>query len=131
MNIPLLSAELIAGHPITAAYDADSTIAATQINLANVTRNRTTMSGRQIADEIVDAEYDTLTSDQKIQILSLVSSSDIDPWGFAANVIKDVFGVGSVTVSALAVARIETVSQATFVRLGWVKPGHIEQARAL
>jgi hypothetical protein len=130
MNIAALKAALVAEHPSTGAYDADDQLAADQINLANVNRNRTGMTGKEVAAEIVDAEYDALaTSEEKLQVISLVSSGDIDPFGFAANVMKDIFGGGSATLTALAVARVETVSQATILNLGFVYPGHIAAAR--
>ena len=131
MNFTALAAELAGVHPVTGAYDADSTVAAAQFHVKNIVRNRTSMTGREVAAEIDDAEYDALSDVKKTQILALTAHADIDPFGFAANVIKDVFGAGSGTVSALAVARVETVSQAVAKSLGYVKPGHIEQARAI
>lgn len=131
MNYVVLKSVLLAGHPSTGTYDADSSIAAGQINLANIERNKTSMSGRAIAAEIVNSEYDAMTGEKKLQILSIISSADVDPFGFAANVVKDVFGSGSDTLTALAAARVETVSDATVNNLGTVKPGHIEIARGI
>jgi len=129
MNIEVLKAELVSGHPVTGAYDADDQVAADQINVVNIVRNKTSMSGRQIADNVDNAEYDALTDVKKAQLLALTGAADIDPFGFVANVIKDIFG-SSTTLSALAVARVETVSQATVLGLGFIYPGHIEIARA-
>jgi hypothetical protein len=131
MNIEVLQAELLAGHPETGAYDADNQIAADQINAVNVERNKTSMTGREMAENIDDAEYDILADVKKSQIISLTGASDIDPFGFVANVLKDVFTVGSTTITNLQAARVETVSQATVLGLGFVYPGHIEAARAL
>jgi len=129
MNLDILKAELIAGHPVTGAYSADDEIAAGQLNAVNIVRNRTSMTGREMAAEIVNAEYDALTEAKKGQILALIASDDIDPFGFAANVVKDVFTVISTTVTNLAAVRIETVSQAVDKSLGWVRPGNVAEAR--
>lgn len=130
MDIAALKAELLAGHPDTGAYNANDALAAAELNVVNRNRNRTSMSGREVAAEIVDADYDGLTEEKKSQVLALTSGSDIDPFGFAANVVKDIFGDGSATVTALAAARVETVSRATEIGIGLVKVGYVEQARA-
>ena len=129
MDIQALKAELAGVHPVTGAYDADAEVAADQLNAVNIVRNRDSMTGRAVAAEIVDAEYDALTDAKKSQAISLVSADSVDPFGFAQNVVKDVFGSGSATVTALGAARVETVSQAVAVELGWVRPGNVTEAR--
>lgn len=116
-------------HPVTGPYSADSVVAAGQLNLENVSRNRTSMTGRQAAAEVDEAEYNALSDAKKSQFLALSSGDDIDPFGFAVNVIKDIFGAGSTTVTALAAARVETVSYATDRELGFIWPGEVTQAR--
>jgi len=93
-------------------------------------RNKTTMSGREVAAEVVDAAYDALTDAQKSQFLALVASSDLDPFGMGANVIKDLFGGGSTTVTNLAAARIESISRLVEIDLGSPGLGNIVEARA-
>ena len=93
------------------------------------TRNRTSMSGRQVRAEVVDAEYDALTAEKKSQFLALTASGDLDPFGLGANVIKDIFGGGSATLTALQAARVESITRAQELGLGIVKPGHVEEAR--
>lgn len=129
-NIPAIKAELLADHPITGPYDADNATATLQINAVNIVRNRTSMSGREIASHIDAAEYEALSDAKKAHIISLQSSSDINPSGFAQHVVIGVFGLTSDTVTALNVARVETVSQATAKELGTIYQGHIEAARA-
>ncbi len=131
MDINALKAELAGVHPTTGPYAADNAVAANQLNKVNIVRNRTSMTGREVAAEVVNAEYDALTEAKKGQILALIASDDIDPFGFAANVVTNVFGAGSSTVTALAVARTETVSQAVDKSLGDVREGTVAQARAL
>ena len=129
MDMEILKTEL-STDPLSRGYASMSDEeAATDLNTLNISRNRTSMTGREVADEIVDAEYDVLSEDEKTQVLALVASDTLDPFGFGANVIKDIFGVGSDTVAALASARVETISRATELGLGVVKVGWIIEAR--
>jgi len=96
----------------------------TSLNTADRSRNRTEMTGREVAANIVDAEYDALSDAKKSQFLELIgrrgdslSRAALDPFGFPANVVKNIFGSGSTTVSNLATARVETISRG--VEIGW------------
>lgn len=126
-----LKTELDAPHPVTGTYNANNQFAADQINVKNRTRNRTTATGRQVANEVVDPEYDALTDPQKSQFLSLVASEDLDPFGLAANVVKDIFGVGSTTVSNLQTFRVESISRATELDFPAIEEKDIRAARNL
>lgn len=126
-----LRTELESIHPVTGAYNADNKIAASQLNAVNVNRNRTSMTGREVADEIVNADYDALAEDNKKKVLALIASDSLDPFGFGANVIKDIFGAGSDTLTALTLARVETISRVVELGLGKVTVGLVEEARRL
>jgi len=91
-------------------------------------RNRTSMSGREVAAEVVSSEYNALTADKKSQFLSLIGSEDLDPFGLAVTVVKDVFGAGSTTASNLSTARVETISREEELGVR-ASIGHIEDAR--
>lgn len=131
MDIQALATELTTD-PLSRGYSgmADEAAADSLNNTIDRNRNRTTMTGREMADNIDNGEYDVLADVKKQQIISLSGSSDIDPFGFVANVLKDVFGVPSVTITALQAARVETVSRATELGLGWVRPGNVNEARS-
>ena len=103
---------------------------ATSLNTADRSRNLTSISGSVIKAKIVDAEYDALTAGKKSELLSLLARDDLDPWGFDANVIKNVFGNASATLAALAGERTESISRAEELGLGTVFQGHVEGARA-
>ncbi len=132
MDIDVLKAELT-DDDLERGYSGmtDEEVATSLNNLIDRTRNRTTMSGREVAAEIVDAEYDALSDAKKNQILSLTSASDIDPFGFAANVIKGVFTLGSDTLTALVTARVQNISRSVELGLGVIRIGHVQQARAV
>jgi len=87
------------------------------LNTKNRTRNRTIMTGREVRDSTVDAEYNALTDNKKSQYLALVMVDDLDPFGHDANVIKGIFGNGSTTISNLVAARVESISRG--VEIGW------------
>lgn len=93
------------------------------------TRNRTSMSGREVAAEVVASEYNALTSEKKAQFLALIASNDLDPFGLPVDVIKDIYGAGSVTVSNLSAARVETISRWDEIGAGNVKAVHIVDRR--
>jgi len=103
---------------------------ADSLNTVNRPRNRTSMTGREVQDEVVDAEYDLLTDEKKSQFLALTASADLDPFGLGANVVKDIFGAVATTTTNLATARVETVSRAVEIGAGRVGNGTVEIARA-
>ena len=131
---PALKAELDAGHPVSGAYNADDQLAADQINLADVSRIRSNMTGAEILAATDTTEYAALTDAAKAQFLSFTSGNDtIDPavGGIAQEIIVDIFGGGSVTVTTLGLLRQETISRATELDFGTVIIGDIQNARAL
>jgi hypothetical protein len=131
---PDLQAELIAGHPISGAYNVDDQIAADQINALDVTRTRANMTGAEILETADPTEYAALTADKKAQFLSFTSGNEtINPeaGGIAQQIIVDIFGGGSATVTALSALRQETISRADELGFGAVVIGDIQNARAL
>ena len=131
---PALQAELLAGHPISGAYDADDQLAADQINALDVTRIRANMTGAQIIEATDTAEYAALTDPKKSQFLAFVAGNEtINPesGGIAQEILVDIFGGGSATITALSALRQETISRATELDFGLVIIGDIQNARAL
>lgn len=106
--------------------------AADDLNTKYETRNRSTMTGDEVALSVASrAAWDALTDSQKTHFLSLCTRQSIDPFGTAnVELVKSIFGDTSQTVANLAAARVEAISRA--VKLGIpspVKPGHVEVAR--
>jgi len=132
MDLVALKAELLSGHPVTGAYDADNAIAADQLNAVNRSRNLSSLDGDQIFAATDATEFGGLTDVKKQLWLAFCGRQTIDPFG-TANVafVNWIFGTGATTVSALASLRTEGISRATELGFGNVRPGTVEQARAI
>ena len=89
------------------------------------------MSGSEVLQSVVPSEYNALTAEKKDQFWGLVGIGVLDPWGKEADVMIDIFGAGSATITALAVARIQLVSRAVELGFGRVETGDVQCARAL
>lgn len=130
MDITALKAELLGGHPDTGVYDADSVVAASQLNAVNRTRNKTSLSGNELFTSTDSTEFAALTDTERQMWVSWCNT-DRDPTN-ARNIsfVNFIFGGGSTTIGNLATIRTEDVSRAVEIGLGVVKAGHVEQARA-
>lgn len=95
------------------------------------TRNRAVMTGREFKDEWDTTEFSALTDAQKDLLYSMASRDDLDPFGIDATVVQDIFPPAGATITALAAARVETISRATELGLGRVLPGDVQNARKL
>lgn len=134
MDYAAIQIELLAGHPISGAYNVDDKLAADQMNVLNIIRVRSNMTGAEFLDAADNTEYGLLSDVKKTQFLSFVSGNEtIDPkvGGITREIIKDIFGVGSTTVTTLGSISNETVSRATELGFGKVVIGDIQNARAL
>lgn len=129
MDIDALKTELLAGHPGTGAYDADDAVAATQLNAVNRTRNKPTMTGSEVMNAIVKAEFTALSAADKQMVWDIVHLGEINPFGIEADLFVDIFGGGSATITDLQTARKYDVSRGVELGLGQVKTGHVETAR--
>ncbi len=137
MDLVAIKAELDAGHPGPVGnpgivpYDVDDAIAAGQFNAVNRTLNRTSMTGSEVLNAIDAAEWGTRTAEQKQVVWDIVHLGDINPFGVEVTLMTSAFtGAGGVTMAELNAARKDNVSRAVELGLGFIYPGHIEQARA-
>lgn len=94
------------------------------------TRNRTSMSGREFKDAWDQTEFLALTDAKKDILYSMASRDDLDPFGIDAAVVQDIFPAAGATITALAAARVETVSRAVELGFGNVTYGTVQAARA-
>lgn len=111
----------ISGDPLIRGYSTmtDAQLL-TSLNTADRSRNKTSMTGREVRDHTVDAEYDALTNQKQDKYLALVLVDDLNPFGTAANVMKSIFGRGSTTLVNLEAARVEQISRGVELGLGVV-----------
>ena len=107
----------IVNDPLTRGYSgmtdqlvADSLLDKTQ------ERNRKSMTRQEIYERIESSALAGLTNVELAQI-NLALSDEVDPFGNAVQVFKNVFGDSSPTVSALAAARKESISRLTEIGL--------------
>lgn len=88
------------------------------------------MTGTEVADAIVTSEYNALADAQKDRVIALTNRDSINPFGFSATVMIDIFGAGSDTISALQASRVEPISRAQELFERDVKVGQVTDARA-
>ena len=133
MDYIALKAELDAGHPDTGAYNVDAGLVGDksgQINVVNRTRQRDFVTGSEILNATDDAEFSALTDAQKDRWLSMCGIDQIDTSsGIAKSLEAALFGGGTTTRANLIALKIEAVSRAVELSLGFVTAGDVEFAR--
>jgi len=109
----------IAGDPLARGYSGmtDAELL-TSLNTANISRSRTSMTGREVKENVDATEYAALTNPKKQQMIELVKRDDLDLFGFDKEIMADIFGSGSTTASNLVTARTELISRAVAIRWG-------------
>jgi len=87
------------------------------------------LTGNEVADAINATEYNALADAQKDRVIALTNREAINPFGFSATVMIDIFGAGSDTIAALQAARVEPISRAQELFNRDVKVGQVTDAR--
>jgi hypothetical protein len=130
MNIAVLQAE-ITGDPLGRVYSGmTSQEIVDDINSMYRTRNRSSMTASEVANQMDATEWGALTVDEKREIWDVLHmGSDLNPFGIEATIFTSVFGA-STTITNLQAARKEDISRATELGLGEVKVGHVNMAGA-
>lgn len=132
MDYEALKTELLAGHPTTGAYDADSSVAVAQLMVENRPYVIPTMSGKQLMDLTDSTEYLALIADEKAQWLALTGHDAVstEVGGMGQIIGTDIFGVGT-TATNIGSARNINISRAQELGFGTILPGDIEYARSI
>lgn len=126
-----LASELVVGHPVTGAYDADNQLAADQLNAINRTRNRSTATGKEVKDKIQTVDWDSRTDAQKSTLLSLFARDDLDPFGIDAHIFQEAMaGAAGTSVADLNAWRVEDISRATELGFPFVTAADVDAARS-
>ena len=129
-NLALLKAEIIVD--TFRVYSAMSNEeVADSLNTVDRTINKTSLSGDEVFANIDSrTDWDALTDTQKTQFLAFCGRDSIDPFGSAnVELVKAIFGDASATVVNLQAARLEPVSRATEINIGFVREGDVEYVR--
>ena len=123
--------------PLTRGYSGMSDqAAADDLNTSYRTRNRTSMTGDEIFDNLESqAVWDALTSDQRLEFLALCGRDILDPFGSAnVDVVISIFGAPSSgnTTENLQNARVESITRAEELAQvrSPVTDQHVKSARA-
>lgn len=102
------------------------------LNVEDRSRDRTSMTGSEVLNSIVTSEWQSRTDAQKQTVWDIVHLGTINPFGVEQTLFAGAFtGAGGATLTALGDARVETISRATELGLGNVKPGFVQHARTL
>jgi hypothetical protein len=133
MDYEALKAELLAGHPETGPYSANSEDAAAEINAVNIASVISEAPGKMLMDQTDPTEYDGLTDAKKSQWLAYTSHGEVDTsvGGMAQTIGIDIFGGGSQTATNIGTARQTTISRAEELGFGLVRAGDVEYARSI
>ena len=139
MDFIKLAARLTAGHQTQGAYDADSQIAANQINAANgfelwvTPRTKASMTGSELLNATDIGELALLGPEQRSEWVNFCGVDNHNPKndGVAHKFVEYIFGNPSVTRTALITQRSESVSEAVFWEIGYTRAGDVTHARTL
>jgi len=124
-------ADEITNDPLTRGYSGmtDAQVAA-DINTVYRTQNKTSVSGADLMEQIDSTEYIALSDTKKNQWLSLCGIDTHDPFGNVVQVVVEIWGGGSTTVSNLSTFRVNNVSRGVELGIGEVSEGAVNKARA-
>jgi len=129
MNITALKTELTVD-PLARGYSGmTDEQAATDLNTVYRTRNKTSMTGSEVINRVVPAEWNALTDAQQAKAWNIIHLGTLNPFGVEATMLSAIFGAGSATIAALAAARKGNVSRADELGFGFVYAGNVMEAR--
>ena len=130
MNLTVLKAELTddpESRGYTGMNDAE---AAADLNTVYRTVDVKTVTGQEIFEAVVPTHYNVLAAEQKQLFGVIVGMGTILVNGTNTKAALVAMFAGAVeTLQALAALQTRTVSRAVELGLGFVSPGHVENAR--
>ena len=123
----MVLADEVANDPLVRGYSGmtDQELV-DSLNTADRSRNRTSMTRSEIMQAVVPAAYNALAGDDLVAFWGLLSVETLNPFGVEADVMIDIFGSGSATITALGTARVESISRAVEVGAGVITLGTLK-----
>ena len=104
---------------------------AASLNASDRNVNKSLMEATEVLNAVDVTEWGALLPTQQDLFLKLLAIGRLNPFGVEATLVRNIFGAGSATVAALAVARVETMTRARELGLEEpVRPGHVAEARS-
>ena len=122
INYPALAAELLAGHPVTGAYDANDQLAADELNLANITvTNIATGKDCDAATDIT--EFNLLSDAERSQWIQLCGWDTVDMnGGVALATAQGIWAGAAGTITRPALIALQDKLVSRWSQLGFGKP---------
>ncbi len=107
--------------------------AADDLNTAYRTRDRTSMSASEVYNAVDQTNWVALTAVDQAEIWNILHLGEVNPFGREASRFVAIFGGGSVTITALQAARVESITRAQELGLpqhkGLLLVGYVTSAR--
>ena len=128
-DIEKLKLMLAAGHPVTGPYSADAVEAAGQANAVNLEEDVETITGQELFEAVVPADYAALPDGHKQLLYALMGMGTIAVFGANTRNALGAMFAGTDTLQALVAMQTRDVSHAQKERAGFVYPGDVENAR--
>jgi len=98
----------------------------TSITTPDRTRNRVSMSGKEVKDRVTTADWNSRDADQKSQLLALVARDDLDPFGIDADIFTGIMtGAVGTSVADLAAYRVESITRVEEIGLSTPSLGDV------
>ena len=118
--------------PLTRGYSGmtDQEIA-DDVNTEYRSMQLQSMTASEILNNTDKAEYDALIAASKDIYWNLLHMGELNPWGIEADIMVDLFGGGSTTISNLQASRSQPQSRTRELGLPVMCSGFVKDAKAL
>jgi len=132
VNYPILKSELTTDPLIRGYAGMTDAQVADALNTPNRQMNVESVTGQQVFECILLAEYNALTVDQKSLLHAIIGMGTISVNGTNTKAaLLAMFGPGTITRTNLAILQKRTVNRVEELGLGSVETGHVASARSM
>lgn len=131
MDLNVLKAELLAGHPTTGPYSSNNEVAAEQLNVPNRQPNREDLNAGSLIASIVRSEYTALNAAEKDYLRLIAMAQTMPLTATLRNELDSIFPTTSATRANLRALLKRSGSRAEELGLGRVTASDVADARRL